>query len=126
MATLADMPQLSTNEFITSRCGPYPDAVKDEAVMLTLANDPQLPPYRLGPGKIFLFKPIDQALSEDVGFLRYYEGSHRRSKSIGDAAEKAICLRMNQMLIMDGDLVIRWPKAGGGIFILQGILKKNP
>jgi hypothetical protein len=93
--------------------------------MLTLTNSPQLPPYKLGPGKVFLFKPIDHDLSEEVGFLKYFEGSHIQSKSIGNAPERGICLTLDQMLVMDGDLVIRWPKAGGGIFILQGILKNR-
>ena len=100
--------------------------MKDEVIMSTVRNNPQLPPYRAGPGKVLLFKPIDHGLSEGVGFLRYFEGSHKKSKSIGDMPERGICVELDQILVMDGDLVIRWPKTGGGIFMLQGIIKKSP
>lgn len=125
-ASLANTLELATNEFITSRCGPYQDAVKDEAIMSTVRNNPQLPPYRAGPGKVLLFKPIDHGLSEEVGFLRYFEGSHRKSKPIGEMPERGISVELDHILAMDGDLVIRWPKTGGAIFMLQGIIKKSP
>ena len=35
--------------------------------------------------------------------------------------ERGIGVELDQILVMDGDLVIRWPKTGGGIFMLQGI-----
>ena len=100
--------------------------MKDEAIMSTIRNNPQLPPYRAGLGKVLLFKLIDYGLSEEVRFLRYFEGSHKKSKSIGDMPERGICVELNQILVMDGDLVIRWPKTGGGIFMLQGIIEKSP
>lgn len=81
--------------------------MKNEVIMSTVINNPQLPPYRAGPGKVLLFKPIDHGLSEEVGFLRYFEGSHKKSKSIGDVPEKGTCVELDQILVMDGDLVIR-------------------
>jgi hypothetical protein len=97
--------------------------MKDEVIMSMVTNDTQLPPWRVGPGKVLLFKPIDQELCEDTGFFRYFDGSHKQSHAITEGKE--IRVGLNEILAIDGDVIIRWPKAGGGVFMLQGIMKKR-
>ncbi|KAL2359041.1 hypothetical protein RJZ56_008126 [Blastomyces dermatitidis] len=117
---------LANNAFLARHCGSYLDAPKDTLIISMVSNDRQLPFWKLAPGKVLIFRPVDYELSEEAGFLRYIEGSHKISnmEEATRAQEKGIRVRLDQMLIMDGDSVIRWPKTGGGICILQGVLKK--
>ncbi|KAL1957504.1 hypothetical protein VTO42DRAFT_5967 [Malbranchea cinnamomea] len=71
----------ANNRFITRHCGPYSDAAKDEIVMSMVTNDRELPPWKIAPGKVLIFKPVDSELCEDVGFLGYFEASQGMSRA---------------------------------------------
>ncbi|EGD99966.1 hypothetical protein TESG_07294 [Trichophyton tonsurans CBS 112818] len=117
---------LNSNKFILDRCGPYEQAEKDTVILSMVKNDQQLQPWRIMPGKVLVIRPVTHELNASVGFPKSIKGSHRMS-SIGEvmgAPEEELIIGLNQALIIDGDVVIRFPRAGGGVCMMEGIMKK--
>lgn len=83
------------------------------------------PGYRAGLGWVLLYKPFEGELHTGVGFFSVIPGSHEMSDSEADDREfNPISLQPNQVIVLDGNLVIRWPAAGGGLGMMKYIKKK--
>ncbi|EAS29618.2 uncharacterized protein CIMG_08364 [Coccidioides immitis RS] len=117
---------LASNPFISHLCGLYEEVMKDTVILSMVENDIHLLLWRILLGKVLVIRPVDHALSKNVGFPRYIKDSHKMQdvKEIMQAPEEGLHLGLNQVLIMNGDLVIRFPKAGGGVYMMKAIYKK--
>lgn len=73
-----------------------------------------------------VIKLVDHALFKNVRFSKYIKDSHKMQdiKEIMLAPEERLHLSLNQVLIMDGDFVIRFPKVGRGFCMIKAIYKK--
>lgn len=90
-------------------------------------NDKPLPHWKAGPGKVLVYRPIKDELSPEVGFIKIKPGSHLMTnpREIRDIRDEDIRLKTDETLILDGDMVINWPKPGGGLCMLQVIKKRQ-
>jgi hypothetical protein len=89
-----------------------------------MRNVKQLQRLKAGRGRVFIYRAVGDTLGPDNGFLRIVEGSHRMSPDqFIDATAREIRLEPGQAIIMDGDLVIEYPQAGGGVGLLKCISK---
>lgn len=81
---------------------------------------------RAGHGRVFIYKALKEALGPENGFFRIVEGSHRMSsvEQIKSAQARDVNLKLGQVIILDGDLVIEYPREGsGGVGLLKCLVK---
>lgn len=116
---------MADNEFLTNLCEPYDEAVKNEIIMIMVENDEPLKHCRFWPNKVLVFRLIKDDLSPEVGFFRAKPGSHRTlsHRKIHDIPDENIYLKANEALVLDGDMVIKWPESGGGLCMMKVITK---
>lgn len=95
------------------------------AAVVWTENSTQLQRVRAGRNHIFIYKPFEETLSPQNGFLKIVDGSHRMSpEQILKATATEIQLLPGQAIAMDGELVIEYPKeGGGGLGLLQSMHK---
>ena len=87
-------------------------------------NPKQLQRFRAGRDRVFIYRPLEEALGPENGFFRIVEGSHRMGKDgVTNANAKDIRLEPGQAIILDGDLQIEYPQAGGGVGLAKCIGK---
>lgn len=84
-------------------------------VVVWMQNPTQLQRMKAGRNRIFIYKPMEETLSPQNGFLKIVDGSHRMSsEEILKTTATEIQLLPGQVIAMDGELVIEYPKEGGG------------
>ncbi|KAI9893023.1 MAG: hypothetical protein M1814_000907 [Vezdaea aestivalis] len=83
------------------------------------SNEKQLPRLRAGPGKVILFRPIEKEIGTENGLFRIVPDSHKMSyiESVKVQSE-SIRIKPNQILLLDGNMLIEYPKEGGGLGLL--------
>ena len=77
---------------------------------------------RAGPGWIYIYKALDKSLDINVGLFRVMSGSHKMSPTqLERAFRQDLIIKPNQVLILDGNLIVDWPTTGGGVGLLKMI-----
>ena len=74
-----------------------------------------------------IYRLFRDELSSEIEFFKIKPGSHLMSSpmKILDIPDEDIHLKPNEVLVLDGEIVIKWPKPGGGLCMLQAIKKKR-
>lgn len=89
-------------------------------VVIWMQNPNQLQRFKAGRGRVFVYKAIEGVLGPQNGFFRIVEGSHLMNPDqIIKTNAKDVHLQPGQAIILDGDLVIEYPQAGGGVALLK-------
>jgi hypothetical protein len=89
------------------------------AAICWMRNRTQLPKLRAGFDRIFIYLALADEIGPENGLLRLVPGSHElKGDVVGMQSEIDIRLSPGQALIIDGNLVIRYPQNGGGICIM--------
>ena len=90
-----------------------------------MRNNTQLGRFHAGKDHVFIYRPLEEALGPHNGFFKVVAGSHNmRPEQIAEAEAEEIQLQFGQALILDGDVVIEYPMAGGGIGLVKCLSKK--
>ncbi|EDO00503.1 predicted protein [Sclerotinia sclerotiorum 1980 UF-70] len=119
---LHDGLDLDNDEYLkTLLNGAYKDAKTYMAdVVIWMQNPNQLQRFKAGRGRVFVYKAIEGVLGPQNGFFRIVEGSHLMNPNqIIKTNAKDVHLQPGQAIILDGDLVIEYPQAGGGVALLK-------
>lgn len=89
-------------------------------------NTRPLPRVRVGYDRIYIYQPLEKTLGPEDGLFRLVPGSHReKAGSVERQAEVDIRLSPGQVLLMDGNMVIRYPQNGGGLCMMAAYWKKK-
>lgn len=89
-------------------------------------NTRPLPRVRVGYDRIYIYRPLEKTLGPEDGLFRLVPGSHReKAGSVERQAEVDIRLSPGQVLLMDGNMVIRYPQNGGGLCMMAAYWKKK-
>lgn len=93
-----------------------------------MENPTQLQRLRAGRNCVFIYRTVEEELGPENGLFRIVEGSHRMSaEQVLKEKAKDISLLPGQAIIMDGELVIEYPKEGGRrLGLLKSMYKSVP
>lgn len=122
----ADETQLDGDEYLKDLLrGPYAHAnIHMAAAVVWMKNPSQLQRLKAGRGLVFIYKAVEETLGPENGFFRIVEGSQRMSpEQIVNANARDIYLQPGEAIILDGDLAIEYPQAGGGVGLVKCISK---
>lgn len=91
-----------------------------------IKNTRQLSRVRLGYDRTYLYLPLEKALGPEDGLFRLVPGSHReKANNVEGLSEVEIRLSPGQILVVDGNMVIRYPQSGGGVCMMAAYWKKK-
>lgn len=91
-----------------------------------IRNRKPLPKLRAGFDRIFLYIALADEIGPEDGLLKLVPGSHKQKSGVVEMQpEIDIRLSPGQALIMDGNMVIRYPQNGGGICIMAVYWKRK-
>ncbi|KAH8807080.1 hypothetical protein F5884DRAFT_673702 [Xylogone sp. PMI_703] len=76
--------------------------------------------FAAGEGLVFIYKAVEGTLNADNGFPLIVEGSHAmEAEQITTTTASPIELRTGEVLILDGNVEIEYPREGGGWGLLK-------
>jgi hypothetical protein len=98
--------------------------------LIFLQNEKKLPPYRAAPGHLVFYRPLSGILETKNGLFKIYPGSHKldgkpdsESDSKPDSKQVVqpieITLQPDEVLMIDGNIVIEYPCDGGGVGLME-------
>lgn len=94
--------------------------------MCFIKNDRPLPRVRVGFDRIYVYRALEKALGPEDGLFALVPGSHReKAESVERRAEVQVRLSPGQTLLVDGNMVIRYPQSGGGVCMMAAYWKKK-
>lgn len=116
-------------------CGAFPDPKRSDnpesnlymrGIMCFIRNNTPLPRVRVGFDRIYIYRALEKALGPKDGLFTLVPGSHReKADSVERQTEVQIRLSPGQILIVDGNMVIRYPQSGGGVCMMAAYWKRK-
>lgn len=119
--------QIFEHPYVVSQIGDNPESnLYMRGIVCFIRNNKALPRLRVGFDRIYIYQALEKELGLENGLFTLVPGSHReKADSVERQTEIQIRLSPGQSLLVDGNMVIRYPQAGGGLCIMAAYWKKK-
>jgi hypothetical protein len=95
-------------------------------IVCFIKNNRPLPRVRVGFDRIYVYQALEKELGPENGLFSLVPGSHReKAASVERQTEVQIRLSPGQTLLVDGNMVIRYPQGGGGLCMMAVYWKRK-
>jgi hypothetical protein len=119
--------QIFDHPFIVNQIGDNPESnLYMRGLVCFIKNDRPLPRLRIGYDRIYIYQALDKELGPGNGLFTLVPGSHlKEANSVERQAEVQIRLLPGQTLLVDGNMVIRYPQGGGGLCMMAAYWRRK-
>lgn len=96
---------------------------RDFEALYFLRNEKKLPAFRAAPGHVLFYRLLSRTLDTTNRLFKIYLRSHKLDKLKLDKLQEVPSIEMslppNQVLKIDGNIVIEYPCDGGGVGLME-------
>lgn len=119
--------QVFDHPFLASQLGHNPESnLYMRGVICFVKNNKPLPRVRVGSDRIYIYRALDRELGPKDGLFALIPGSHReKANNVERQTEIQIRLSPNQILVVDENMVIRYPQDGDGLCMMAAYWKRK-